>query len=231
MGVPYSLWDRMNGPLSYQMVQNSPILIWFTEWSFPTLDYDDREVIMEYLDNGGNLYVSGQDLGWELNEYPGDSSQTAFFYNYLHADWGGDDAGASSAQGVPGNSISDGMSFDIYQPGYPSANQYPDYFTPHEDADLIFKYSNELNMGLSYKGDYRLVYTGTGLETFGSNSSSTAPNDINETQTLFMERALNYLNFINHTPLVDNEDSTSSINFHVNIFNDGADFSVPFLCY
>ena len=231
MGVPYSLWDRMNGPLSYQMVQNSPILIWFTEWSFPTLDYDDREVIMEYLDNGGNLYVSGQDLGWELNEYPGDSSQTAFFYNYLHADWGGDDAGASSAQGVPGNSISDGMSFDIYQPGYPSANQYPDYFTPHEDADLIFKYSNELNMGLSYKGDYRLVYTGTGLETFGSNSSSTAPNDINETQTLFMERALNYLNFINHTPLVDNEDSTSSINFHVNIFNDGADFSVPFLYY
>ena len=100
MGVPYSLWDRMNGPLSYQMVQNSPVLIWFTEWSFPTLDYDDREVIMEYLDNGGNLYVSGQDLGWELNEYPGDSSQTAFFYNYLHADWGGDDAGASSAQGL-----------------------------------------------------------------------------------------------------------------------------------
>ena len=86
-------------------------------------------------------------------------------------------------------------------------------------------------MGLSYKGDYRLVYTGTGLETFGSNSSSTAPNDINETQTLFMERTLNYLNFINHTPLVDNEDSTSSINFHVNIFNDGADYSVPFLYY
>ena len=118
MYVPYSLWDRMNGPLSYEMVQNSPILIWFTEWSFPTLDFEDREVIMEYLDNGGNLYLSGQDLGWELNEYPGDSSQTAFFYNYLHADWGGDDAGVSSAQGVPGNPISDGMSFDIYQPKY-----------------------------------------------------------------------------------------------------------------
>ncbi|SVA90378.1 uncharacterized protein METZ01_LOCUS143232, partial [marine metagenome] len=203
MNIPYSLWDRMNGPLSYEMVQNSPILIWFTEWVFPSLDFDDRLVLTEYLDNGGNLYLSGQDLGWDLNENPGDSSQTAFFYNYLHADWGGDDAGASSAHGVPGNSISDGMSFDIYQPGYPSANQYPDYFTPHAAADLIFTYSNELNMGLSYKGDYRLVYTGTGLETFGSNSSSTAPNDVNESQTVFLERTLNYLNFINHTPLSD----------------------------
>ena len=231
MYVPYSLWDRMNGPLSYEMVQNSPILIWFTEWSFPTLDFEDREVIMEYLDNGGNLYLSGQDLGWELNEYPGDSSQTAFFYNYLHADWGGDDAGVSSAQGVPGNPISDGMSFDIYQPGYDLGSQYPDYFSPHDDADLIFTYSNELNMGLSYKGDYRLVYTGTGLETFGSNSSSTAPNDVNETQTVFLKKTLNYLNFINHTPLADSEDSTSSIYFHARIFNNGVDYNGPFLYY
>ena len=107
MGIPYSLWDRVNGPLSYQMVQNSPIVIWFTEWAFPSLDIDDRLVLTEYLDNGGNLYLSGQDLGWDLNENPGDSSQTAFFYNYLHADWGGDDAGVSSANGVPGNPISD----------------------------------------------------------------------------------------------------------------------------
>lgn len=231
MYVPYSLWDRMNGPLSYEMVQNSPILIWFTEWSFPTLDFEDREVIMEYLDNGGNLYLSGQDLGWELNEYPGDSSQTAFFYNYLHADWGGDDAGVSSVQGVPGNPISDGLNFNIYQPGYDGGSQYPDYFSPHDDANSIFTYSNGLNMGLSYTGDYRLVYTGTGLETFGSNSSSTAPNDINESQTVFLDRTLNYLNFINHTPLVDNEDSTSNIYFHVSIFNDGADFNGPFLYY
>ena len=231
MGIPYSLWDRVNGPLSYQMVQNSPIVIWFTEWAFPSLDIDDRLVLTEYLDNGGNLYLSGQDLGWDLNENPGDSSQTAFFYNYLHADWGGDDAGVSSAQGVPGNPISDGLNFNIYQPGYPSANQYPDYFTPHDDADLIFTYSNELNMGLSYKGDYRLVYTGTGLETFGSNSSSTAPNDVNEYQSIFLERTLNFLNFINHTPLSDKEDSTSSIYFHVDIFNEGADFTGPFLYY
>ena len=231
LDIPYSLWDRMNGPLAFEMVQNSPIIIWFTEWAFPSLDLDDRLVLTEYLDNGGNLYLSGQDLGWDLNENPGDSSQTAFFYNYLHADWGGDDAGASSAQGVPGNPISDGLSFNIYQPGYPSANQYPDYFTPHDDADLIFTYSNDLNMGLSYKNEYRLVYTGTGLETFGSTSSSTAPNDVNETQTVFLERTLNYLNFINHTPLVDNEDSTSSIYFNVKIFNDGADFNGPFLYY
>ncbi|GIS71613.1 MAG: hypothetical protein CM1200mP10_11900 [Candidatus Neomarinimicrobiota bacterium] len=34
MYVPYSIWDRMNGPLTYAMVQNSPIIIWLTEWAF-----------------------------------------------------------------------------------------------------------------------------------------------------------------------------------------------------
>ena len=231
MYVPYSIWDRMNGPLTYAMVQNSPIIIWLTEWAFPSLDFDDRTVLIEYLDNGGNLYLSGQDLGWDLNENPGDSSQTMFFLNYLHADWGGDDANVSSVVGMPGNPISDGLNFDIYQPGYPSANQYPDYFTPHDDATLIFSYSNGLHMGLSYKGNYRLVYTGTGLETFGSNSSSTAPADVNEHQTVFLERTLNYLNFINHTPLTDSEDSTASVYFFVSIFNGGTDFNGPYLHY
>ena len=231
IGIPYSVWDRMNGPLTYEMVQNSPIIIWFTEWAFPSLNFEDRLALTEYLDNGGNLYLSGQDLGWDLNENPGDSSQTAFFNNYLHADWGGDDAGVSSAQGIPGDPISDGLSFDIYQPGYPSSNQYPDYFYPHDDAELIFKYSNELNMGLSYKGEYRLVYTGTGLETFGSTVNSIAPDDVNEHQTIFLERTLDYLNFINHTPLIDTEDSTSNIYFHVNIFNNAHGFNGPFLHY
>ena len=231
LNIPYSVWDRMDGPLSIDMVENSPILIWFTEYHFPNLDYDDMNVIGDYLDQGGNLYISGQDLGHECNEYPGDSVQTTFFYNYLHADWGGDDAGAASVNGVPGNPISDGLSFNIYQPGYPSALQFPDYFTPHDDANLIFSYSNGLGMGLSYEGEHRVVYTGTGLETFGSNSSSTAPNDVNEYQTIFLERTLNYLNFINHTPLADNEDSTSSIYFHTRIFNNGVGFSGPFLYY
>jgi len=231
LGIKYSVWERINGPLTYEMVQNSPIIIWFTEYHFPNLDYDDMSVLGQYLDNGGNLYLSGQDLGHECNEYPGDSVQTAFFSNYLHADWGGDDANVSSVVGIPGNLISDGLNFDIYQPGYPSANQYPDYFTPHDDATLIFSYSNGLGMGLSYEGEHRLVYTGTGLETFGSNASSTAPEDVNEYQTVFFERTLNYLNFINHTPLTDNEDSTASVYFFVSIFNGGADFNGPYLHY
>ena len=86
-------------------------------------------------------------------------------------------------------------------------------------------------MGLSYEAEYRLVYTGTGLETFGSNSSSTAPANVNEYQTVFLERTLNFLNFINHTPLTDNEDSTASVYFNVSIFDGGAEFNGPYLHY
>ena len=48
LNVPYALWDRMNGPLTFEMVQNSPIIIWLTEWAFPSLDFDDRTVLTEY---------------------------------------------------------------------------------------------------------------------------------------------------------------------------------------
>ena len=41
LGIKYSVWERINGPLTYEMVQNSPIIIWFTEYHFPNLDHDD----------------------------------------------------------------------------------------------------------------------------------------------------------------------------------------------
>ena len=232
LGIDYFIHNRSyDGPLTPGQLTKSPIVIWLTEWAFPTLDVDDRNVLASYLDMGGNLYISGQDLGWDLNENPGSSSQTAFFTNYLHAIWGGDHAGTDHVYGIPDNPITDGLSFKFYQPGYESSSQYPDYFTPTNDAELIFQYDNGLGMGLSYTGDYRLVYTGIGLETFGSSINSVAPDDVNDIQETFLERTLNFLNFITHTPLTDTEDSTSSIKFHVKLFNDGEGISIPTLNY
>ena len=82
LGVDYFIHNRSyDGPLTLGQLTKSPIVIWLTEWAFPTLDEDDRNVLAAYLDMGGNLYISGQDLGWDLNEYPGTQSQTEFFSN------------------------------------------------------------------------------------------------------------------------------------------------------
>ncbi len=231
LGINYLIHNRSDGPIAPDQLNASPIIIWLTEWAFPTLDEDDRNALSSYLDMGGNLYISGQDLGWDLNENPGNSSQTSFFSNYLHANWGGDNAGTFQVNGIPGNPISDELNFSFYQPGYDASSQYPDYFTPTNDAELIFQYDNGLGMGLTYSGDYRLVYTGVGLETFGSNINSVAPDDVNDIQETFLERSLNFLNFISHTPLTDTEDSTATIEFHVKIFNDGEGMTTPMLNY
>lgn len=231
LGIDYLIHKRSDGPINPNQINATPIVIWLCEWAFPSLDEDDREALSSYLDLGGNLYVSGQDLGWDLNENPGDASQTEFYTNYLRATWGGDHASTFQVNGIAGNPISDQLKFEIYQPGYDVSSQYPDYFTPGNDANLIFEYDNGLGMGLSYAGDYRLVYTGVGLETFGSNFNSTAPADVNETQVVFMERTLDFLNFISHEPLKDTEDSTATIEFHTKLFNDGAGVSIPTLEY
>jgi subtilisin family serine protease len=219
--VRYGIWDHAHqGAPSTEVLNAFPIVLWMCEWAFPSLDGDDRAALRGYLDNGGNLYLSGQDVGWDLNLNPGTEDQTSFYRDYLHAVWGGDDAGVMHAEGIPADPIGNGLSFDFWQPGYPSSYQYPDYFSPDSGAELSFVYDNGLGMGLRYSGDYRLVYTGIGLETFGSDINSLPPEDINDVQRTALSRILSYLNFLHHEAYTDVEDTTSSFPVIVDINGD-----------
>ncbi|MCH8012646.1 MAG: S8 family serine peptidase [Candidatus Marinimicrobia bacterium] len=217
-GLICGVWDhaslRSPGPAA---LKSFPIVIWFTEWDFPSLDSLDIVALKEYLDSGGNLYISGQDLGWDINENPGFSFHQNFYADYLHAQWGGDHAGTMEVIGINNDPIGDKLSFPVYQPGIGGSSQYPDWFTPDGTAHLVFQYDNGLGMGLRYEGDYRLVYTGVGLEAFGSDNNSVPPEDINDVQRTALKRILTYLNFIQHEPLTDTEviDIDYEITIHV----------------
>src|SRR5207245_10772489 len=60
-----------------------------------------------YLDQGGHLFVSGQDM---LDQAAG---TTAFVHDYLHVDWNGteaqNDKRTNSVTGVTGSVIGDGL--------------------------------------------------------------------------------------------------------------------------
>jgi len=230
--ILYGVWDHSSkGSPSASTLSNFPTIIWFTEWDFPGLDSLDRVALRDFLDNGGNLFLSGQDLGWDLNENPGSEDQTSFFKDYLHASWGGDDAGTDEVEGFFGDLISHGLSFNVYQPGIDNDQQYPDWFTPDDETTLIFQYDNGKGMGLRYDGDYRLVYTGMGLEAFGSDINSVAPDDINNIQRTVLSRTLDYLNFIHHDPLTDTETTTSDFEIEVDVTGDISDLSSVKLYY
>ena len=228
----YGVWDHSSqGAPTAEALRNFPTIIWFTEWDFPGLDSLDRVALKDFLDNGGNLFLSGQDLGWDLNENPGSEDQTSFFTDYLHASWGGDDAGTDEVEGFYGDLISHGLSFNVYQPGIENDNQYPDWFTPDDEAILIFQYDNGKGMGLRYDGDYRLVYTGMGLEAFGSKMNSTPPEDINDIQRTVLTRILSYLNFIHHEPLTDTETTNVGFDIAIDVTGDLSDLASVKLHY
>ncbi|MEE9167970.1 MAG: S8 family serine peptidase [Candidatus Neomarinimicrobiota bacterium] len=237
----YGIWDHSKqGSPSGEALLGFPMIIWFTEWDFPSLDSLDRAALSYYLDNGGNLYISGQDLGWDLadpapgfeNEYNFSNGNSRLFYEtYLHATWGGDDAGSENVEGIWGDPISSGLDFNVWQPGIETDSQFPDWFTPDDQAVLIFQYDNGKGMGLRYDGDYRLVYTGMGLEAFGSDYGSVAPEDINDTQRTVLTRILSYLNFIHHDPLSDTESTETDFDIAVEVTGEISDLEKVALFY
>jgi len=85
----YTVPFGSNGP-SLSSLNQYKLVIWFTSREFSditpiTLTAIDQANIQAYLDNGGRLFLTGQDIGYEIGS-------TSFYQNYLHALYVIDDA-------------------------------------------------------------------------------------------------------------------------------------------
>ncbi|MDI7248336.1 MAG: PKD domain-containing protein, partial [Bacillota bacterium] len=116
-------------------------------WS-GTLTSADQEFLSEYLDNGGRLFLSAQDVIWDLG------TSHPFVKNYLHVAAADEDMGASHVDGVAGDPITDGLAYDL---SYPFSD-YSDEITPDASADSIFTNESSNTCALRYEGAYRLVF-------------------------------------------------------------------------
>ncbi len=65
----YGVWDRLTVSPTTSALNNFPAVVWNTGLHYPTLDADDRAALGAYLDGGGRLFISGQDIGWELDNH------------------------------------------------------------------------------------------------------------------------------------------------------------------
>jgi subtilisin family serine protease len=155
--IAYDYAHTSTTDITYDLLSKYNIVVWSCEWAFPSLTASDRDALKQYLDNGGALFLSGQDIGWELNEST-DNVDISFFNNYLKANYLSDDAGKNEIFGVDGDPISDGLYSEFYQIRRDAANQYPDEISPIGGAESIFEYSDGTAGALKYSGDYDLVY-------------------------------------------------------------------------
>ncbi|MBI5805528.1 S8 family serine peptidase [candidate division TA06 bacterium] len=214
-GVYYNYYDRTaQGSPDSALLDMFPAVIWSCEWAFPSLDSLDRMALRHYIGQGGKLYVSGQDLGWDLQDTMTGASHeylldpagcTDFYQNYIKAVYLGDDGG-SSASGITGDTLTDGLSSAVYQPGRASDEQFPDYFNPNGSAVFCFNYGATANRaGLHWEDGgtgTKVVYTGFGFEAISTASVRQA----------FMDRIIRWFLgdiSISHVPLTDTENTST----------------------
>ena len=186
-----------------------PLVIWGSEWAFPSLDASDRAAIGTYLDGGGNLLIAGQDIGWDLNDpttiFPnefflsGGDSKT-WYQNYLRSTYISDDSNNDNMVGVPGDPIGDGLSFSRLQPGLITDEQFPSEISANTGASEVFTYTGSPgNAGaVRYKNAYGVVnFAFGGIESI-TNS---------EIRTEIVRRSIAYLTGLDvaFTELTDTE--------------------------
>jgi hypothetical protein len=155
---------------------------------------------MDFLDNGGNLFIAGQDIGWEINEYDIYYPDAVDFYNeYLHAGYVADAApGATTFTAVAEDAWFGAVAeSDISKP-YGTTYYYPEQIEidgAEDEAFEIFTYNaNESRVGgiRSENDNYKTVYLGIGIEMIEDDA---VRNAVMEATYLFFKGELEGIEF------------------------------------
>jgi len=159
---------------------NYDIVVWFLgdeSTADDTFTSTEQGKVKSYLENGGKLFVSGSEIGWDLGRAhnASESGDQAFYNNYLKASYVYDgNEGMSPARGTAGSVFSEVQL--SYGQVYPE--DYPDDIDPLNGAQLIMRYnvirsqSTYRKAGIAYSGTFgdsqqngQLVYLAFPFET------------------------------------------------------------------
>ena len=175
-GRAYAAWDRIvDGEISAAQLGHFDIVVWNAGFAYPPFSADDRTAMGAYLDGGGRLFLSGQDVGWAMCDAmsPFAGPETIAGYNtYLGADYLSDDSGDLIVTGLDGDPIGDELSFKLMG-GTGADNQIsPDLVAAREGAAGFVLYSADEVAAVHYEsGAFRVVYLAYGFEGQDSESS------------------------------------------------------------
>ncbi|MCB0193302.1 MAG: S8 family serine peptidase [Anaerolineae bacterium] len=170
---PSDLWqitdpnDKTGDVPTAADLANYDIVIWSSPADSPGYVGAD-DALVEYLDNGGRLLISGQDVAY----YDGGGflDSAGYFSNYLHASFVQDNSGIDTISGVS-NAPFAGVSFSIAGNGGANNQISPDViaYTDSDFAGSLLTYDDENNDQVAglYVGlclPYRAILLSFGLE-------------------------------------------------------------------
>ena len=169
----FSVWDLAKDPkLPLNYLKAFKTAIWFTGNAYPGPVTPYEAELASFLDGGGNLFMSGQDI---LDQAAG---TTAFVKNYLHINWDGSEgqndkltANVHSVSGTLTASLPAAVPLDHSVLGA----TFEDQITPIDPAITIFRDDSGATDGLSVStGTYKVVFLAFPFEAYGSAADKTA---------------------------------------------------------
>ncbi|TDO52843.1 putative repeat protein (TIGR01451 family) [Kribbella sp. VKM Ac-2571] len=165
-GVAFDTWDLstdINLPQNYLLAHKN--VVWFTGNTYPApiTPYEAR--LQAFLDNGGRLLMSGQDI---LDQAAG---TTTFVRDYLHITWDGsetqNDKATGAVHGVAGNPVTNGIGTVPLDHSVLGAT-FEDRVTPNGGATSAFTDDAAQPDALTFSGTYKVVFLAFPLEAYGT---------------------------------------------------------------
>jgi hypothetical protein len=192
---------------------NFSLVCWSTGNAYPVFTEDEVDALMPFLDNGGRLFINGQNIGEDIFGASGQSQFAQdFYHNYLHSEYVDDVGLTFFFRGIDGDPISGSPQF-----GFSLSDLYtrsPDQFIPYDaSAASLFTFGtySQYNSIRADDGVNRVVYFGFGLEQVS----------VDTTRDGLITRAVNWLmnDFVVSTP----NENISPVSFNL-----GQNYPNPF---
>jgi hypothetical protein len=183
LGQTYDVWENgARDPINAQILAQyqDGAVIWTIPFSWP--NGQEKRAFESYLNNGGRLFITGQDIGYWLTD---NGYKTGDFYqNYLHAQYVKDNSHIYTLSGTPNDPIGNGLTFDIRGSDGANNQYWPEVIEAISPAVPIFTYESNCQAALRVDtGMHKIVYFGFGFE--GINSQTDREN--------VMKRVLDWL--------------------------------------
>ncbi|UCE20221.1 MAG: C39 family peptidase [Gemmatimonadota bacterium] len=159
-GDDFDTWDVPSlDHINERTLARHTTIIWFTgQEEESTLTELDQNLLADFLDTGGALFISGQNIGQDLVQQ---EHGLNFYTNYLHAHFVSGTSSNGFLEGIPGDPISGQYNMLTLD----GSQNSPDAMSVLQGAHPVFTYlSSDESAALRYSGDYRLIYFAFGFE-------------------------------------------------------------------
>jgi len=183
--IPYESHDiKTQGHPSAGKLAGYPMVCWYTGKHRTTplqpgdslLVHADIVALQTYLDNGGRLFLTGQDIA----EYVSQTADSLFLVDYLGARYGGSTSEPIFVTGINSDAVGGLDTLVLMGQGGAANQSNPDNLTPIPSATISFRYSNMWPpqseggiAGVTYAAnDFKTVFWGFGFESITAESGT-----------------------------------------------------------